>query len=372
MKKIFIFVLLFARVSFASAEEKNLPLDFIKLPPGFKIELYAKNVPYARSMVLGEKGALFVGTRTAGNVYALVDEDHDNRADKIYLIAKGLTAPNGVAFKNGSLYVAEINRVIRFDNIEDHLADPPAPVVVNDSFPKDMAHGWKYLAFGPDGKLYVPVGVPCNICLKDDKRYGTIMRMDANGSGLEVFASGIRNTVGFDWDPQTKELWFTDNGRDELGDDIPPDELNHAPQAGMHFGFPFCHGKNILDPEFGLDKKCTDYTSSEQELGPHVASLGMKFYTGSMFPEEYHNQIFIAEHGSWNRSHKIGYQISLVRIKDGKAVSYEPFAQGWLQGEKPWGRPVDVFVMPDGALLVSDDFAHVIYRITTSPEPKNN
>ena len=204
---------------------------------------------------------------------------------------------NGVAVRNGALYVAEVSRVLRFDDIEAHLDAPPAPVVVTDRFPKETHHGWKFIAFGPDGKLYVPVGAPCNICEPDTQRYANIMRMNADGGGLETFAQGIRNTVGFDWQPGTRELWFTDNGRDMLGDDSPPDELNHAPRAGMHFGYPYCHGGDIADPEFGAKRACKDFTPPVQKLGPHVASLGMRFYTGSMFPAEYRNNIFIAQHG---------------------------------------------------------------------------
>jgi glucose/arabinose dehydrogenase len=207
------------------------------------------------------------------------------------------------------------------------------------------------------------VGAPCNVCDPEDERYASLMRMNADGSTLEVFAHGIRNTVGFDWDPRTDELWFTDNGRDWMGDDLPPDELNHAPEPGMHFGFPYCHGPGILDPEYGRDADCADYTSPARPLGPHVASLGMRFYTGDMFPEEYRSQIFIAEHGSWNRSTPIGYRVTLVRLQDNRAVSYEPFAKGWLRDGKAWGRPVDLLVMPDGSLLVSDDRAGAIYRI---------
>jgi len=282
------------------------------------------------------------------------------------VLAEGLDSPNGVAFRNGSLYVAEISRVIRYDDIEARLEDPPEPIVVNDNFPSDSAHGWKYIKFGPDGKLYVPVGMPCNVCNKEgeDERYGTIMRMESDGSQLEIFAKGIRNTVGFDWNPETGELWFTDNGRDWLGDDMPPDELNRAPVQGMHFGFPYCHAGDIPDPEFGKLRNCSEFTPPEMKLGPHVAALGMTFYTGTMFPEEYRNQIFIAEHGSWNRKIPIGYRVSLVRLENGKPVSYEPFADGWLQGLAAWGRPVDVLVMPDGALLVSDDKNNAIYRIS--------
>jgi len=353
-------------VPISNCGENGTGLACIKLPPGFSIDYYAENVKGARSMALSPNGTLFVGSRDAGKVYAVLDRNNDNKADDVLVLAQGLDMPNGIAFKNGSLYVAEVSRVIRYDNIEETLENPPAPVVVNDKFPSDYAHGWKYIKFGPDGKLYVPVGMPYNICNKEgeDERYETIMRMEPDGSRLEVFARGIRNTVGFAWHPETGELWFTDNGRDWLGDDIPPDELNRAPQIGMHFGFPFCHAGDIPDPEFGSLRNCSEFTPLEMKLGPHVAALGMTFYTGTMFPEEYRNQIFIAEHGSWNREIPIGYRISLVKLENGKAVSYEPFADGWLQGLAAWGRPVDVLVMPDGALLVSDDKNNAIYRIS--------
>ena len=260
--------------------------------------------------------------------------------------------------------LSELNRVLRYDDIEAKLKEPGTPRVVNDSFPRDRHHGWKFVAFGLDGMLYVPVGAPCNICEREDERYASIMRMKPDGTGLEVFARGVRNTVGFDWHPETKQLWFTDNGRDMMGDDIPPDELNYAPQKGMHFGFPYCHGTNIPDPQFGKTRKCEEFTPPAMNLGPHVAAIGMRFYTGSMFPKEYRNQIFIAEHGSWNRSTPIGYRVMLVRLDNNRAVKYEAFAEGWLQGERAWGRPADVLVMPDGALLVSDDEADVIYRIS--------
>lgn len=346
--------------------ENGTGLACIKLPSGFSIDYYSENVEGARSMTLSPNGTLFVGSRDAGKVYAVLDRNRDSKADKVLVLAEGLDMPNGVAFRNGSLYVAEVSRVIRYDDIEARLENPPEPVVVNDNFPSDHAHGWKYIKFGPDGKLYVPVGMPCNVCNKEgeDERYGTIMRMEPDGSQLEIFAKGIRNTVGFDWSPETKELWFTDNGRDWLGDDIPPDELNRAPVQGMHFGFPYCHGGDIPDPEFGKLRNCSEFTPPEMKLGPHVAALGMTFYTGTMFPEEYRNQIFVAEHGSWNRKIPIGYRVSLVRLENGKPVSYEPFADGWLQGLAAWGRPVDVLVMPDGALLVSDDKNNAIYRIS--------
>jgi glucose/arabinose dehydrogenase len=272
--------------------------------------------------------------------------------------------PNGVAFHNGALYVAEVNRVLRFDNIEARLKNPPQPVVVNDSFPTKKHHGWKFIRFGPDGKLYVPVGAPCNVCESDDQRFATIMRMNPDGTGLEIFARGVRNTVGFDWHPVTRELWFTDNGRDWMGDDQPPDELNRAPIGGLHFGFPYRHGKDVTDPEHGRKMKKGEFVPPELELGPHVASLGMRFYTGAMFPPEYRNRIFIAEHGSWNRSDPLGYRVTTVRLEGNRAVDYQVFAEGWLQEGRAWGRPVDVQVMPDGALLVSDDKAGVIYRIS--------
>ena len=343
---------------------RDLPVEKIKLPPGFTISVYVGDVPGARSMALSPAGTLFVGTRDEGKVYAIRDLNHDSRADQVVIIARGLNMPNGVAFRDGALYVAEVSRVLCFDNIEARLENPPQPVVVNDSFPRDRHHGWKFIRFRPDGKLYVPVGAPCNICEPSDERYASILRMNPDGSGLEVFARGIRNTVGFDWHPGTRELWFTDNGRDMLGDDRPPDELNYAPQKGMHFGYPYCHGSNIADPEFGRKRNCSEFTPPAIELGPHVASLGMRFYTGTMFPPEYRNQIFIAEHGSWNRTRPIGYRVTLVRLQGNRAVKYEVFAEGWLEGERPWGRPVDVQVMPDGALLVSDDYAGAIYRIT--------
>jgi glucose/arabinose dehydrogenase len=340
-----------------------LPLDSIRLPPGFRIEVYTADVPGARSMTPGPEGIIFVGTRGEGKVYAVIDQDGDQEPDVVETIAEGLFLPNGVAYRDGSLYVAEVNRVIRFDDIADRITNPPEPVVIRDDFPDDATHGWKFIAFGPDGMLYVPVGAPCNVCVRPDP-YATILRMNTDGSGLEVFASGVRNTVGFDWDPRTGELWFTDNGRDWMGDDLPPDELNHAAVQGMHFGFPYCHGQGIPDPDLTTDGSCEEFTPAAQPLPAHVAALGMRFYDGKMFPEEYQGQIFIAEHGSWNRVVPTGYRLSMVRLENGAPVSYEIFAEGWLTGGLSWGRPVDVLVMPDGALLVSDDRAGAIYRIT--------
>lgn len=345
--------------------QSNLPLNTITMSPGFKIEVYASGIPNARSMTLGTNGTLFVGSRSAGKVYAVTGSAG---ATQVSVIASGLDQPNGVAFRDGSLYIAEQTRILRLDNIESSLANPPRAVVVNNSFPKQSLHGWKFIKFGPDGKLYVPVGAPCNICQMDTNVYGTIMRMNPDGSGLEVFASGIRNTVGFDWHPTTGALWFTDNGIDTLGDDIPPDELNQAAQQGMNFGFPYCHGGTTVDRQFGAGRTCAEFTAPMQQLGAHVAALGMRFYTGSMFPADYQNQIIIAEHGSESRSTPTGYRVTLVRIDaNGRALSYESFAQGWLQGNSAWGRPVDVQVMPDGALLVSDDRAGAIYRISYAP-----
>ena len=341
---------------------RDLPLDKIKLPPGFAISLYAGDVPGARSMALSPDGTLFVGTR-GDKVYALPNRSHGKRADGVITLASGLNTPNGVAFRGGALYVAEISRILRFDNVEARLHNPLKPVVVNDQFPSDTHHGWKFIRFGPDGLLYVPVGAPCNICAPDPARYAAIFRMKPDGTALEQYARGVRNTVGFDWNPDTNELWFTDNGRDWFGNDMPPDELNHAPRPGMNFGYPYCHGKSLSDSEFGGKHACGEFTPPAMELGPHVASLGMRFYSGKMFPENYRKQIFIAEHGSWNRIPPLGYRITLVRLKNGQAASYEAFAEGWLQGITAWGRPVDVQVMPDGALLVSDDKAGVIYRI---------
>ena len=347
-----------AEPSFA---QSALPLDRIRLPSRFRIELVAR-APNAREMAWGKNGTLFVGSSSAGAVYAITMTR--GAPAKVRTIASGLNMPVGVAYRDGSLYVSAVDRILRLDDIEARLDSAPKPVIVTDSLPKETHHGWKFIAFGPDGKLYVPVGAPCNICEPDPDRYANIMRMNADGSSLEVFARGIRNTVGFDWDPDNHQLWFTNNGRDMLGDDVPPDTLNHAPTAGMNFGFPYCHAGTIPDPEFGKRKPCSSFTPPARALGPHVASLGMRFYTGDAFPRPYKGQIFIAEHGSWNRSEKIGYRITLVRLENGKAASYETFASGWLNNGTAWGRPADVSVAPDGSLLVSDDYAGAIYRIS--------
>ncbi|WP_457652641.1 PQQ-dependent sugar dehydrogenase [Rhodocaloribacter sp.] len=371
MRRIFLpAVLALFLLSFSGAPA-DLPLDKIKLPPGFEISVFAGDLPNARSLRIAPGGTLFVGTRRAGNVYAVRDADGDHVADEVYTIAEGLNMPNGVAFRDGALYVAEVNRILRFDDIEARLDDPPEPVVVYDDLPSDRHHGWKYIDFGPDGKLYVPVGAPCNICDREPP-YASILRMNPDGTDVEVYARGVRNSVGFGWDPLTGELWFTDNGRDNIGgpnqditDNSPSCELNHAPRPGMHFGYPYVHAGDVPDPEFGAGHDPAAYEPPAVKLGPHVAPLGLEFYTGDLFPEDYRNQIFIAQHGSWNRRQKIGYRVMLVRLDaDRKPVAYEPFATGWLEGNENWGRPVDLEQMPDGSMLLSDDQNGVVYRIT--------
>jgi glucose/arabinose dehydrogenase len=355
----------------ATRAQPALPLDTLTLPPGFTIELLAR-VPNARQMALGPRAGggqvLYVGSMGQGVVHAL-ELDAAGKAGTLHVIARGLNQPVGVAFRDGHLYVSAVSRILRLERIGERLAQPPQPQVLRDDLPTDRSHGWKFIAFGPDGWLYVPVGAPCNICEPAPDRYAAIMRMSVDGAKLETFARGVRNTVGFDWHPETRELWFTENGRDMLGDDVPPDELNHAPRAGLHFGYPYCHAGVLPDPEYGARRgspggACKDFTAPAQPLGAHVAPLGMRFYTGTMFPAEWRGRVFIAEHGSWNRSRKSGYRITTVRLDGAKGVAYEPFATGWLQGESAWGRPADVLVAPDGALLVSDDAAGAIYRIS--------
>ena len=344
-----------------AGQAQSLPIEKIKLPPGFAIELLAR-VPNARQMALSPANILYVGSMREGKVHAM-PLDADYKPGKLHVIADGLKMPVGVAWRDGSLYVSAIDRIVRLDDIDRQLESPPKPAVVRADLPMETHHGWKFIAFGPDGWLYVPVGAPCNICKPDPDRYAAILRMRRDGSELQTFARGVRNTVGFDWHPATGELWFTDNGRDLMGDDAPPDELNHAPKPGMHFGYPYCHGGTLADPEYGHKRSCSDFTAPAQNLGAHVASLGMRFYTGRQFPAQYRNRIFIAEHGSWNRSQKTGYRVSMVTLEGNRALAYEPFASGWLQGESAWGRPADVLVLPDGSLLVSDDHAGAVYRI---------
>ncbi|MGF6481751.1 glucose/arabinose dehydrogenase [Paraburkholderia sp. JPY419] len=342
-----------------------LPIEKIKLPPGFHIEVLSDDVPSARAMTLSPKGILYVGSND-GHVYAL--ELRNGRVTGRHVIASGLQMPAGIAWRDGALYVSAVSKIVRFDAIDSHLNDPPKPVVVTDKLPTDTHHGWKFIAFGPDGKLYVPQGAPCNICQRDPDRFALIGRMDPDGSHYEVVARGVRNSVGFAWHPVTHELWFTDNGRDLLGDDIPSDKLSRASRVGMNFGFPYCHGGDTPDPEFGKDHPCSDFTPPVVKLGAHVAALGMRFYDGPMFPPDYRNNIFIAEHGSWNRSKKVGYRVvRVITDPDGSHARQQVFAEGWLQpGESVWGRPADVLPLPDGSLLISDDTAGAIYRVTYS------
>ncbi|MBI1736142.1 MAG: sorbosone dehydrogenase family protein [Candidatus Rokubacteria bacterium] len=336
----------------------------ITVPAGFRVTVYAADVPNARQMALGPAGIVFVGSRSAGKVYAVVDRDGDHRADAVHVLARDLQQPSGLAFRDGTLYVADVSRVLRFRDVARDLARPPSPEVVTSAYPTDGHHGWKFVAFGPDGRLYVPVGAPCNVCEPPGPLHATITRLEVAGGRPEVIARGVRNSVGFDFHPETGELWFTDNGRDWLGDDQPPDELNRLGRAGEHFGFPYCHGAGLVDPDHGRGRSCAGFTPPARALGAHVAALGMRFYTGRTFPERYRGGIFIAEHGSWNRSTPVGYRVTFVKLDGGRATSYEPFATGWLKGATAGGRPADVLVMPDGALLVSDDKAGRIYRIS--------
>jgi glucose/arabinose dehydrogenase len=337
----------------------------IKLPVGFRISYYAEEVKNARSMCLSPSGFLYVGTRDNGNVYALKDENSDGRADKRWTLATGLQMPNGVAFKDGDLYVAEVSRIWKFPAIESNLDKPVKEIFFHD-YPDKTHHGWKYIAFGPDGNLYVPVGAPCNICESNDEIFATITRINMATKKREIVHHGIRNTVGITWHPETGKMWFTDNGGDWLGEDMPACELNYAPRDGLNFGFPYCHQGDYPDPKLGKKKSCSEFVPPVEKLGAHVTPLGLEFYTGSMFPPEYKDALFIAEHGSWNRTNPSGYKLTLVKIEGEKVVSETTFAEGWLEDGAAWGRPVDVEVMPDGSMLVSDDHANAIYRITYS------
>lgn len=334
-------------------------LDDIKLPPGFSIEVYA-DVPNARSLALGTDGVVYVSNRRADSVYAVVPLT--NGRTRVIEIADDLETPNGIAYKDGDLYVAEIDRVLVYRGIDNRINNPPVPEVLDIDLPSERHHGWRYIGFGPDGKLYVSIGAPCNVC--DREGFAQIVRFRTDGSEREVVAHGVRNSVGFTWHPDTGGFWFTDNGRDLLGDDVPACELNRVTEVGQHFGFPYCHAGEVIDPQFGDGRNCGDYVPPAQKLGPHVAPLGVTFYTGDMFPPDYRGQIFIAEHGSWNRSKKSGYRITLVRLVDGDTASYETFAEGWLDGQTTRGRPVDVLVLDDGSLLVSDDYDDKLYRIS--------
>ena len=339
----------------------KLPLAKLKVPAGFNIEVYASGMANARSLAQSDKGTVFVGSRLVDKVYAIADKD-GKRAVKV--IASGLYRPNGVAFKDGTLYIAELSKISKIDKIDDVMDSPPKPTLIYDELPKDEAHGWKFIAIGPDNKLYVPVGQPGNNVLHDAD-HGQIRRMNLDGSGAEVYAVGVRNTVGFDWNPETKQLYFTDNGRDWLSETVPEDELNRVTKAGEDFGAPFCYQGNIIDQELGWGKDCKNYTAPVGLMGPHTAALGMRFYTGSMFPKQYKNAIFVARHGSWNKSQKQGGDVVLVKLnKDGTVKSIEPFLTGFLEDNKYVGRPVDVMQLKDGSLLVSDDWNGAVYRIS--------
>ncbi|HEU4996952.1 MAG TPA: PQQ-dependent sugar dehydrogenase [Gemmatimonadaceae bacterium] len=345
------------------------------VPAGFHVEVFADSVVNAREMALGPQGTVFVGSMRAGKVHAVIDRNGDHKADRVVVIASGLDQPNGVAMRNGALYVATASKLLRFDDIERHLDSPPPPVVVRDSLPNpSVGHTWKFIAFGPDNLLYMSVGAPCNVCLSPPM-VSTILRMKPDGSDMEVFAEGVRNSVGFDWHPVSRELWFTDNGRDLLGDDVPNDELNVAWKPGLHFGFPFCHQGDVADPQFGAQRACTTTEPPVQKLGAHVAAIGFTFYTGSMFPASYRNAAIIAQHGSWNRSVPSGYRVMVARTDGRRVTSYETLLDGFLPGRDSApggraagaaarGRPADVLQMPDGSVLISDDTGNRLFRVS--------
>ena len=345
------------------AETTQANIEQLEAPPGFTVEVLIDGVKNARQMALTEAGTLIVGTRRAGKVYgipnALTAEDPE-----VITLLKGLTMPSGVAVQDGDLYVAATSDVLKIADIDDHLAARPPTTTITDALPEERHHGWKYIKFGADGKLYVPVGAPCNICLSDDRRFASLLQMDPVSGATTVWAEGIRNTVGFAWHPVHGDLWFSDNGRDMMGDDIPSEEINRVAGPGKHFGYPFVHANGVLDPEFGHHEagRALEFEPPAIEIQAHSAALGMAFYTADAFPAEYKNALFIAEHGSWNRSKKVGYRISVVVEQDGELV-YRPFIEGWLQGESDWGRPNDVLVTPAGDLLISDDDEGVIYRV---------
>ncbi len=342
-------------------------LSRLRLPEGFSIRALTVDVPDARQMALAPNGTLFVGTRRRGVLYAIPNA-LTAKPPEVRTLAKGLKMPNGVAVAGGDLYVAEVSRVLRFPRIAarmDSGEGSPPYEVVTDQLPDRTHHGWKYIKFGPDGQLYVPVGAPCNICLSEDPRFAALLRMDPKTGTTTIHASGIRNTVGFAWHPTTGQLWFSDNGRDLLGDDVPPEEINIADAPGQHFGYPFIHGADIRDPEFGDAAPALEFTPPRLEIQAHAAALGLDFYTQDQLPPRYRHALFIAEHGSWNRSAKVGYRVSAVTFEAGEP-HYAPFITGWLEGERQWGRPVDVLAAPDGSLLISDDQQGAIYQVTWS------
>ena len=344
-----------------------MPVDRARMPEGFRLDVFAEDLPDARSLARGDGGTIFVGSRERGVVRALQDTDGDFRADVRHEIARGLQMPNGVAVRDGALYVAEVSRILRYDAIESHLADPPRGAVVTAGYPRDEWHGWKFIAFGPDGRLYVPVGAPCNTCVREDP-YASITSILPDGTDMRIVARGVRNSVGFAWHPATKEMWFTDNGRDMLGDDVPSDELDRVRAPGLHFGFPYCHQGDVADPELGAGKDCATYEPPAAKLGAHVAALGMRFYQGAQFPAKYRGAAIIALHGSWNRTVPDGYRVVAAFFDDSgtKVTRVEPLVDGFLHDGAAWGRPVDVLELPDGSMLVSDDHGGAIYRLSWS------
>ena len=344
--------------------------DRISLPPGFELTHFTKDVSGPRSMALGKEGNIFVTSPSSGSVLALKDNDGDGIADFKYIIASGLNTPHGIAFHQGDLFVAELNRIIHFKQVEKYIGQSQTPTIIFDELPNTHHHGHRFLRVGPDSKLYVSVGAPCNVCLVDPHKFGLIKQLNLDGTNAKTFASGVRNTVGFDWDPRTNELWFNDHGRDWLGDDLPADELNHAPVPGLDFGFPYCHQGDLADPEYGRSKRCDEFVAPRLKYGAHVAPNGLVFYDGRQFPERYKNRIFVAQHGSWNRKRKTGYQIVTIDLANKKEPFLEKFAFGWEIEDEVFGRPVDLIIDQDGSLLISDDHSNSIYRISFKRDKK--
>ncbi len=367
MHKILFIILFLLISSLTYAEASNsqqpsdLPLNKIKLPPGFLIQVWA-TIPDAKSLAIGKQGTVFVSSKATGSIYAI--SQSDSKEKQIRIIANGLKSPSGIAYYDGALYVTALNRIFRFDQIENNLDHINEPVTIYENLPKESFHSTRYMALGPDNLLYITIGAPCDACEADPMQYALIARINPNGNNFEIYAQGVRNSLGLDWHPQTNQLWFSDIGRDWMGEDIPPDELNQATAQGLHFGFPYCHANNILDPKFGAKRGCNKSQPPIAELEPHVSPQGIKFYSGRMFPPQYHDQLFIAEHGSWNRRSPVGFRLQHFQIEKNQLVKKEIFAEGWFIDQKAWGRPTDLLVMPDGALLVSDDLAGVIYRIS--------
>lgn len=351
--------------SWAKPADHITRLKQLKLLPGFRISIFADNLPNARGMALGDNGIVYIGTSQKGKIYAVQDTDNDGYAETQHTLAQGLNYPNGLAYRNGNLYVGEISRITRYDGISGRLANPPMPKIIYDKFPSNRLHGLKYLRFGPDDKLYTAVGSPCNICNPANPIFTSLVRMNADGTNFEILARGIRNTVGIDFNPVNNNLYFTDNGRDNLGDNTPQEELNRwSGKIGEHFGYPYCHAGNVLDNYFGAGKSCGDYTSPVWRFRAHNAPLGLRFYRGDQFPIKYKNNAFAAMHGSWNRTIPDGYRVVMLRQTNGKFTSGSDFVKGWLTPlGKIIGRPVDIIEYKDGTMLISDDWNGAIYRV---------